>query len=70
MMTLDYNFGNRDTVCSQKWRNMEGKIITFKMEGLTDFIRNIRNKWYREKFFIIDFFFWVVNCLSITKSSI
>ncbi|XP_032684700.1 uncharacterized protein LOC116850483 isoform X1 [Odontomachus brunneus] len=35
MMTLGYNFGNRDpgTVCSQKWRNMQGKTITFIQNG-------------------------------------
>ncbi|XP_018372391.1 PREDICTED: uncharacterized protein LOC108767162 [Trachymyrmex cornetzi] len=35
MMILGYNFSNRDpgTVCSQKWRNMEGKTITFIQNG-------------------------------------
>ena len=35
MMTLGYNFGNRNpgTVCFQKWRNMEGKTITFIQNG-------------------------------------
>jgi len=35
MMVLSYNFGNRDpgTVCFQKWRNMEGKTVTFIQNG-------------------------------------
>ncbi|XP_039309165.1 uncharacterized protein LOC120358606 [Solenopsis invicta] len=35
MMALGYNFGDRDpgTVCSQKWRNVEGKTMTFIQNG-------------------------------------
>ncbi|XP_018396076.1 PREDICTED: uncharacterized protein LOC108774464 [Cyphomyrmex costatus] len=62
MITMGYNFGERDpgTVCSTKWRNMEGKIITFVQSGGTkagklkplfyDRIRNIMQDFPRVNF--------------------